>query len=328
MEVLRSVKQTKPKILRQELKQNEDVLFVTSVEELLKAWQRKYGFIFGHKSCSPSHTPVSSIHYATIPNTSTRPSTRLCHVSSKANSLDADAVPSITKENIGDIIEFVDSKLSGFIIPAKDTLMHVVPIAKDLGLYGKVVIKTVKNKEYVIIKGYSGSRSFLTGTRYLSTHPKILQLAIGKVGLKRTIRGGGILSVYITISLQLLKLVLGKKELEECGIAIASDLVKIGIATILGEAASIMVAGTAIGAIASGPIIVAIVVGVGVVLALDALDNHYNITNRVAAMMHKMSEKIVQELCKDYDNAAEWIYQGLRHWIYHESNGFDIENPI
>jgi hypothetical protein len=181
----------------------------------------------------------------------------------------------------------------------------------------------------VIIKGYSGRRTFLTGTKYLSTHPKIMQLAIGKVALKKTIRAGGKLTVYMTISLELLRLVLGTTELYECGIKIALDLAKIGIATVIGEAIGMAAAGSAtIGAIAAGPIILAIVVGVGVGLVLDYFDTQYNITNRVAVIIEKMGAKIIAEMRNDYNQASDKLYQGLRHWIHYESGGVDIENPI
>ncbi len=163
----------------------------------------------------------------------------------------------------------------------------------------------------------------------MSTHPKIMQLAIGRVGLKTTIRGGGVLTAYITIGLELLKVVLGEKELTECGITIASDLIKIGIATIIGEAVAMTVAGTAaVGAIAAGPIIVAIVVGAGAMMLIDTFDDKFKITDRVVAIMEKAGEKIISEIRNDYDRASDNIYEGIRHWIYHESGGFDIKNPI
>jgi hypothetical protein len=48
----------------------------------------------------------------------------------------------------------------------------------------------------------------------------------------------------------------------------------------------------------------------------------------VAAMMGKMGKKIIAEIRNDYNQAYENLYQGLRRWIYNESGGFDIENPI
>ena len=316
-------------MFRQELELNKDAILVVTVEDLFRAWKKKQGPVSKHTSCIPAHSHVSKIQNSTVTNISRIPYVNQCHTSSKLATMHTDSVPSITQRNVGDTIEFVDEYLVNWVVPTKDVLMHVVPIAKDLGFMGKVILKKVDNKDYVIIKGYPGRRTFLTGTKYLSTHPKIMQLAIGKVALKKTMRAGGKLTVYMTISLELLRLVLGTTELYECGVNIASDLAKIGVATVIGEAVGMAAAGSAtIGAIAAGPIILAIVVGVGVGFALDYFDSQYNITNRVAAMMEKMGEKIIAEIRNDYNQASENVYQGLRHWIYNESSGFDIENPI
>lgn len=311
---------------RRELEMKDELMLVASVEDLLRAWKRKNGIDLAPKACMPCH---ASSRMPSAPQTAPIPMINRCHsLAEPMVATNTDAVPFITKKNIGETIEFVDGFFTKATTPFKDVMMHVVPIAKDLGFKGLVVLKKVNGKEYVIIKGYAGNRSFLTGTRYLGTHPKIMQLAVGKVALKKTIQAGGRLTVYLTIGFELLKLVLGKKELSECGVTIASDLVKIGIATAISEAISLAAVGTAsVGAFAAGPIIVAIAVGIGVTLGLDYLDNRFQLTDRVVAAIDKMGEQVIKELRSDYYNACENIYQGIRHWIYRESGGFDIENP-
>lgn len=135
--------------------------------------------------------------------------------------------------------------------------------------------------------------------------------------------------MLMTIGIETLGLVLGEKELQECGVTIASDLIKIGITTIFAEAAGLAAAGTTVvGGFAAGPIIVAIVVGVMLTFALEYFDTQYNITNRVAATMERIGEKILKEMRNEYNQALENVYQGIRHWIYYDSGGFDIQNPI
>ncbi len=329
-----SIAQVNSAALRQELRDNEDIILVTTVEELLNAWKKKQGPAYSNDPSISKHSSMITSRNPAVRKDILRPNTMLCHsqsrpVRSVSNSMHTDSALLINKTNIADFVRFVDGYLADWVVPAKDVLRHVVPISKDLGFLGKVVLKTVNNTDYVIIKGYAGRRSFLTGTRYLSTHPKIMQLAVGRVGLKTTIRGGGVLTAYVTIGLELLKTVLGEKELTECGITIASDLIKIGIATIIGEAAAMMVAGTAtVGAIAAGPLIVAIMVGVFSMMLIDTLDAKFKITDRVVAIIEKAGEKIISEIRNDYDRATDNIYEGIRHWIYHESGGFDIKNHI
>jgi len=60
-------------------------------------------------------------------------------------------------------------------------------ILKDFSFKGKFYIKTVKGKQYVIFRGYSGLRKWYTGTRYRVINPKVINLsAAGKLksGLK------------------------------------------------------------------------------------------------------------------------------------------------
>ena len=54
-------------------------------------------------------------------------------------------------------------------------------LIEELGLTGKAVIKEIQGKSYVVLKGYPGLREKLTGTRYLASNPKVVDLAIGVV---------------------------------------------------------------------------------------------------------------------------------------------------
>jgi len=53
-------------------------------------------------------------------------------------------------------------------------------IIKELGISAnKVIVKNYLGKQYLILKGYSGKREILTGTRYLTANPKVVRMAIG-----------------------------------------------------------------------------------------------------------------------------------------------------
>jgi hypothetical protein len=65
-------------------------------------------------------------------------------------------------------------------IPAlRDVEDDLAPILKKLGVSGKGCVRELNGKNYVIIKGYSGLRKILTGTRYFETNPKVVDLVIG-----------------------------------------------------------------------------------------------------------------------------------------------------
>ena len=65
----------------------------------------------------------------------------------------------------------------------------------ELGLTGKAVIKEIQGKRYVILKGYPGLREKLTGTRYLASNPKVVDLAIGTKRVSGAMISGARLSI-------------------------------------------------------------------------------------------------------------------------------------
>lgn len=55
-------------------------------------------------------------------------------------------------------------KFAGYVAPAKDTLT-AYKICRELGVFGRVAVTTAGNgRTIVIVKGYPGVRSVLTGT--------------------------------------------------------------------------------------------------------------------------------------------------------------------
>jgi hypothetical protein len=78
------------------------------------------------------------------------------------------------------------------------------------------------------------------------------------------------------------------------------------------------VVGTVIGTFALGPLVVAVAVSVGVGLALDWLDNRYNITGRLQARLDRaiadMEQRIEQgrqNLLERGADAVAWLAHGL-----------------
>jgi hypothetical protein len=124
-------------MFKQELGRNEDAILVVTVEDLFRAWKKKQGPVSKHISCIPAHSHVSKIQNPTATNLSRIPYSNQCHTSSRLATMQTDSVPSITQQNIANTIEFVDEYLANWVVPTKDVLMHVVPIAKDLGFLEK-----------------------------------------------------------------------------------------------------------------------------------------------------------------------------------------------
>ena len=171
----------------------------------------------------------------------------------------------------------VKDGISAGVDATKDIIIHR-HILKDFGFKGKFYIKTVKGKQYVIFRGYSGLRKWYTGTRYKVTNPKVLSLsAVGKIksGLK-----GNAVTILIVGAIDIVDWILSEeedKQFEDLCVTLGMDALKVVVGSIItaGLAALALAGIAALGVTApvwiviGGTIVLSIIVGFG----LDFLDN-------------------------------------------------------
>lgn len=169
-----------------------------------------------------------------------------------------------------------------------------IKLIKDLGINGKVALKSVNGKQYIIFKGYAGTRSIFTATRYLGNNPKVVDMAIGKIGANRAILSGARLTIFLVVPLNVLNYILSDQQtMSQLIGTTATDLVKVGAASAIASIAA--TAAATLTTLAAGPIIVAIVVGVATALALDALDKKFGVTNALIKAIDKTYNNTVGE---------------------------------
>lgn len=196
---------------------------------------------------------------------------------------------------------------------AKDTL-SLTKIFSDLGVTTfKAYTKNYAGKEHIIFKGFAGQRTFFTGVKYSTTNPKMIAMGLGKVNAIGNAKAGGLLSIVIMSGYRIADYVLrDQATLSQLIGGLATDVVKIGIAT---GASIAFVSGaaalTGLATVAVGPIVAAIVVGVGVTWILNTLDEKYGITEAVISAMDEMQtnlERNIDEAKKDvFDIAGEVV---------------------
>lgn len=167
----------------------------------------------------------------------------------------------------------------------------------ELGLTGKAVIKEIQGRSYVILKGYPGLREKLTGTRYLASNPKVVDLAIGTKRVSNAMMSGARLSIFVAVPMTVLQFLISEQStlLRLVG-TIASDLVKIGLSTVIASAAG-MAAG-AITTVAAGPIVAAIAFGIATAITLEYLDRTFGVTNALVNAMEKAKQRTFGELAR------------------------------
>ncbi|WP_404365563.1 hypothetical protein [Marinobacter sp.] len=185
---------------------------------------------------------------------------------------------------------------AALVSPAQDILLARALI-NEVGLTGRAVTKNVNGTTYVILKGYPGLRQKLTGTRYLSTHPKIVDLAIGQKGVNRNLIKGTRLTIYLTVPVNVLQYLLDEEAtLTQLIGRTATDLTKIGLATLVGSGAAF--AAGAVTTVAAGPLIAAVAVGVATGFTLDYLDGKFGVTNALIAAMETAHDRTIGEVSR------------------------------
>ena len=143
----------------------------------------------------------------------------------------------------------------------------------------------------MVFRGWPIGRKVITGTRYRVDNPKIIELQIGKPGLRAAARESARFGVYLVVAVDLADYIL--RDSSTLGQLLASltiDIPSVVLAAAIGGAAGSFIAGTsvaglaAVGALAVGPFVVALFVGVVAGLALYQLDDTFGLTEKLGRL--------------------------------------------
>lgn len=174
--------------------------------------------------------------------------------------------------------------LSGLVSPVMDAVT-AGKLLKELGASpDKVVFKHYQGTKYVIFKGHPGKRSIFKGTRYLTTNPLIVRMAIGPTGIKNSVKAGFVISVVMSTTIEVFNYFISKTTLlpELLG-TITADLTKAALSSVAAATVALKIGSAAIIGGAAAPIIVAIVVGLAANWILNRLDERYGVTKALIA---------------------------------------------
>ncbi len=170
-----------------------------------------------------------------------------------------------------------------------DDAVTMTKLVGDLGGIGaRAYIKKYGGKPYIILKGHAGLRTILTGTKYGIKNPKVISMGLGKAGAVAAAKQGGILTVVILSTYRVVDFFLtDQSTLSQLIGTLATDVVKVGIATAASIGAAVVMGGFTL---AVGPILAVVAVGFGVSMLLECADNSLGITKRVIAGLDELGE--------------------------------------
>lgn len=174
-----------------------------------------------------------------------------------------------------------------------DDINTIRKILQDVGIGGilGVKVQNYNGKPYIIFKGYAGKRSFFTGTRYGASNTKVVTMALGAQNAVGAIKSGAVVTFVLCSAFRVVQyLTDDEKTLAWLLGSIFSDGVKVAIAAGAAYAASATLG--AFCAVAIGPIAIAVVVGLGVSIALGKLDERYGVTDKLLVELNYIQSGI------------------------------------
>jgi hypothetical protein len=189
-----------------------------------------------------------------------------------------------------------------------DDFITLSKLVGDLGGFTtQAYIKTYGGKPHIILKGYPGLRKILTGTRYGIKHPKVITMGLGRAGAINAARSGGILSVVLMSTYRVIDYFLtDQATLSRLIGSLATDVVKIGIATGASIAAAYGVVALGV-TVAIGPILAVVVVGIVSSHELGEIDTRYGITDRVIQALDELDENANAYIARSRQNIRNTV---------------------
>jgi hypothetical protein len=189
-----------------------------------------------------------------------------------------------------------------------DDFITLSKLVGDLGGFTtQAYIKNYGGKPHIILKGYPGLRKILTGTKYGIKHPKVITMGLGRAGAINAARSGGILSVVLMSGYRVADYFLtDQATLSQLIGSLATDVVKIGIATGASIAAAYGVVALGI-TVAIGPILAVVIVGIASSYELGKIDTRYGITDRVIQALDELDENANAYIARSRQNIRNTV---------------------
>lgn len=216
-----------------------------------------------------------------------------------------------------------ESGIKNWVSPFKDaagSAQLLYKMAHDFGSWKGAKVSFSRNAaghELVTFKGWPNGRKMIRGTRYRVDHPKMIELQIGKPGLRASARESARFGVYLVVAVDVADYLLrDKATLGGLLGALTVDIPGVLLASAVGAAAGSAVAGTAIGtalvvgSFAMGPLVVAFAVGFLVGVGLTMLDNEFHISEKLGKAYDAALDKLAG-VWDDLSDEAESRYRQL-----------------
>jgi hypothetical protein len=194
-------------------------------------------------------------------------------------------------------VSITETKAGQFVVNYGVNIKDVVTtsmVISQLGGFGIRATKYINHKgtELIKISGYPGVRKILNAPVFAAKNPKIVDLGIGKFGLKNTIIDGARLTFYVAAAYRTLDYILNDEtSLAKFLGSLATDAIKVGIASAVTWG---------IGAILVTPwiavnLVIVVAVGALAAVTLNTLDEKFGLTDKVVSYIESAQQEFVEK---------------------------------
>lgn len=213
-----------------------------------------------------------------------------------------------------EVSDFVFGQLVNYgsaAIDVKTAYALAMDMKRSGKVLGRIYVESRGGKDYIIFKGHPALRKILTGTRYLATNTKILQMGIGNKALRAGAKDGVLLTVFFSITMNTIDWMFKDEFRWTNWIAtISTDLVKAAIASLIGcLAGGIAAVSTTVALIPlAATILVAFIVGV----SLSYLDEKFGFTDALIKKLNQFEARQRKSLRIGVDYLVESMAMVVR----------------
>ncbi|WP_372627911.1 hypothetical protein [Arsukibacterium sp.] len=209
----------------------------------------------------------------------------------------------ITETPFAEQLEVYGREFGGTAIAASSEVRVLTALAMDMkrsgSIFGRYYVKVSGGKQYIVFKGRAGLRQVLTGTRYLASNTKIMSMGVGGKALKSSAKGGFLISVLFSVTINTLSWLFADEFRWTDWLAtISTDIVKAVIASAAGYAVGAIAA--TLTTIAIVPLVLGLVMAVGTAWLLFEIDQHFGITNALIKHLEQKEEKLKQDIASGF----------------------------
>lgn len=321
--------------LELKLKNNQRSIYITDADDLLGAWRHRMEktsrscrcFDFSRvpteyrlsaprdltAECMPCHVTLHRNKFGKVTKTmkpASEHSSIACHGHGRMKTITPQELEAM---DATDAVSFARRNVAPYVSPIMDSFT-LARVCNDLGISGQAIPKVIQGRQYIAFVTTSGVRQIFPSTLYASNNRKIITMAIGALGIKNMVKNGGMLTICITVPLTILEAFLkDHSSIYTLAGNIASDLLKIGISSVMGGIAGLAFGGVV--TVAALPIAITIAVSVGVGIGLNVLDKQYHLTEKLSAALENLSKQISETTKNEIYETKRSVYRGLEGFV-------------